>query len=357
VGSAEASAPGGAAAKPALSRGRKIAFAAAFVGGVLALAEVAARLLRAPLHFASYRLLRIDQVHRGYPAVRDPVLGYAPKPGFASTDNHWGTRVSIDADGLRSNGSPRPAGPPVLAVGDSFTFGDQVDDDQTWPAHLERVLQRPVLNGGVFGYSFAQAILRAEGMLERYADADWLLVSFIPDDITRCELSKRYTPVPCFDVVDGQLALRPLAEPVLTPEEARQRSLKNLLGYSALLDAVLANTMSRWWITDEKDVWALPRGMGEQVAVLLVDRIAAAARARGSKLLFLLQGPETTPAAEAVLARARACGALTLDLTQRLAAEAKADPALEGRLFAGHMTPAGNRWVAEHLAAAMRRAE
>ena len=31
---------------------------------------------------------------------------------------------------------------------------------------LERTLRRPVPNGGVFGYSFGQAVLRAERLLE-----------------------------------------------------------------------------------------------------------------------------------------------------------------------------------------------
>jgi hypothetical protein len=49
----------------------------------------------------------------------------------------------------------------VLVVGDSFTFGDQVSDDETWPACLEATLHRGVDNGGVFGYGAAQALRRA----------------------------------------------------------------------------------------------------------------------------------------------------------------------------------------------------
>jgi hypothetical protein len=40
-------------------------------------------------------------------------------------------------------------------VGDSFTFGDQVSADETWPACLEATLHRGVDNGGVFGYGAA----------------------------------------------------------------------------------------------------------------------------------------------------------------------------------------------------------
>ena len=58
------------------------AFALLPLLAVLLTAELAIRLVRAPLHFESFRLLRIDQVRRGYPAARDPMLGYVPEAGF-----------------------------------------------------------------------------------------------------------------------------------------------------------------------------------------------------------------------------------------------------------------------------------
>jgi hypothetical protein len=46
-------------------------------------------------------------------------------------------------------------------VGDSFTFGDQVSNHETWPACLERKTGTGVANAGVFGYGGAQSVLRA----------------------------------------------------------------------------------------------------------------------------------------------------------------------------------------------------
>lgn len=335
----------------ALPRWKKLLFALVPITGFLLVAEVVARVLRDPTWFGSFRELRVDQVRRGYPAEHDERLGYVPRAGFAGGDNHWGTRVTIDADGFRGNGAPAPPGRPVLAVGDSFTFGDQVDDDETWPAYLERSLQRPVRNGGVFGYSLAQAVLRAEQEVPRLG-ADWLVVSFIPDDIVRCELAKRYAPLPWFSVVDGALQLRNV--PVVDtsdPDELRQRRFKDVLGRSALLDAVLANAAPQWWIVDQKEVRALEPGAGDEVALLLVDRIAAFCAQHDCRLLFVLQGERSSPAAEAVLARARARGVPVLDLIARVREEERSDPGVRARYFDGHMTPAGNRWVAEHVAA------
>jgi lysophospholipase L1-like esterase len=75
------------------------------------------------------------------------------------------------------------AGFRILALGDSTTFGLGVDDDQTWPAVLERLVRektgRPVevINGGVPGYSAFQGMryLRERGVA---FDPDLVLATF-----------------------------------------------------------------------------------------------------------------------------------------------------------------------------------
>ena len=264
--------------------------------------------------------------------------------------------MSIDGDGIRRNGdAPPPAGDRfVAAVGDSFTFGDQVDDDASWPAQLEQVLAQPVKNGGVFGYSLTQAVLRAEWLLERFPVSD-LVVAFIPDDLTRSEFQKRYTPVPWFEPgADGGLILHPPPAPGTEPVDPSKR-WKDLLGHSALLDAVLANTVKAWWFADEKQVFAPGmQGRGAEIGKRLVDRIAAACRALGVRLLLVLQGDTPTPQANEVMQHAAAAGVPTLDLIERYLAAKAADPSVRERWFDGHMTRAGNRWVAEQIAAALR---
>jgi hypothetical protein len=94
----------------------------------------------------------------------DELLGYVPREGFSASMNAagWHGKLTIRKDGFRSNGSePPPLPTDVLVVGDSFTFGDRVSDNETWPACLERKLGRGVDNGGVDGYGTAQALRRA----------------------------------------------------------------------------------------------------------------------------------------------------------------------------------------------------
>jgi hypothetical protein len=100
----------------------------------------------------------------------DPVLGHVPNDG--DYDVPWLDEPPIHVrirNGVRVNGDDSAAPPDTgnaatLAVGDSFTFGDEVRDSETWPACLEQRWHSPVVNAGVFGYGAAQAVLRAQQM-------------------------------------------------------------------------------------------------------------------------------------------------------------------------------------------------
>lgn len=109
-----------------------------------------------------------------------PEVRYAPHPvrrftlapdqsGFS-----YGVPASVDARGFRRNGSGTPAAgaPTVLALGDSFTFGMGVRDDDTWPARLEAALRGrlapppAVVNAGTISYGVFQELdlLRSAGL-------------------------------------------------------------------------------------------------------------------------------------------------------------------------------------------------
>jgi hypothetical protein len=91
----------------------------------------------------------------------DPELGWAPEPGFAAGAYRY------DAAGARVGaGGPLPSARTpgvrrVVAVGCSFTHGDEVAGDQTWCSRLDAArADLELANLGVGGYGADQALLR-----------------------------------------------------------------------------------------------------------------------------------------------------------------------------------------------------
>ena len=110
--------------------------------------------------------------------------------------------VSTDALGLRKSSKSSTLGSQkqytILSVGDSFTFGDQVSDSETWQWCINsRQDTINVLNAGVSGYGTAQSILRAK-QLKKQLHFDALIVStLVGYDFERDRLSfKDGFPIP-----------------------------------------------------------------------------------------------------------------------------------------------------------------
>jgi lysophospholipase L1-like esterase len=104
---------------------------------------------------------------RGRDAFTVPyVTRVADRRQYALRKNATNETTSINAAGFR--GPPLRTDdrrPVICIVGDSVPFGAGVTDDQTFPAHLQRILddggyQYRVLNGGVPSYNLRQAIDR-----------------------------------------------------------------------------------------------------------------------------------------------------------------------------------------------------
>jgi hypothetical protein len=304
----------------------------------------------------------IRMVNSRYPGAYDARLGWLPAPG-AHEHNVWGTAVTITPQSTRSNGAPTPPGLPVIAVGDSFTFGDEVGDAETWPAQLEGLLGMPVVNAGVFGYGLDQIALRAEDLLAG-GPASALVVSIVPDDVLRCEYAYRYAWKPWFAIENGALALKgvPVPEPYRgSPQEPAPR---RWLRWSLLADLVYRRL-------DPED-WLLPDSVrahrqGVDVGALLIDRLDALSRRRGVPWLLVLNWyPRAEPSpALPILARARSLGVPVLDLQPLISAELQSGGATASQLYrihvkpgqlpdVGHMTRRGNELVARAIADRLR---
>jgi len=89
----------------------------------------------------------------------DSLLGWTMKPLASEQNEEWSYR--IDERGARLNNKNKNR-TRISTYGDSFTFSDQVDDDETWQYYLSDLTKSNVINFGVGGYGTDQALLRIE---------------------------------------------------------------------------------------------------------------------------------------------------------------------------------------------------
>ncbi|MGH7786335.1 MAG: SGNH/GDSL hydrolase family protein [Candidatus Binatia bacterium] len=291
-------------------------------------------------------------VDGGEYGVTDPLVGRVPKPGISVRVPKGGFTISTGAHGTRNNGNPPPATsePPILVVGDSFAFGDEVDDAQSWPAHLERALDRRVINAAVPGFGLDQAVLRAEQLAPIYRPAV-IVVGVIPHDVLRCGMSYwSGNPKPYFTLDAAGLQYQPA--PIPAPR--RFAALRALLAHSVALELVFARQLH----------WPGPyiqqaHTQGRAVACALIARLADFGRAHDIRVVVVIhpQEPESSPeqrnVAVALAACAEANRLTVVDLFPAFDAETSVARAT---LFDGHLTADGNRLVATALARALPRA-
>jgi hypothetical protein len=130
--------------------------------------------------------------HHGY--VADPDLGH----GYASNHEQdivtaeWRTRWRSNSIGIRADREygPKPQGTfRILGVGDSFTVGDQVPLEQTWPGILQARLdgwagpgRYEVLNCGCAGYGTIHERIWI-GKHARRLEADVVILAMTPNDL------------------------------------------------------------------------------------------------------------------------------------------------------------------------------
>ena len=284
------------------------------------------------------------------PAKYDPLLGWVPRPGRFDLET-WSWNANEAS--LRSNGpTAAPTARPIVAVGDSFTFGDEVDDHETWPAQLERIRQHSVLNAGVFAYGLDQAYLRAVKLMES-SDPRGVVLAFISNDINRTELSYyQGRGKPYFVHGAGGLELRNAPVPEERLASRPFPYVNRLLGYSYLVNAVLTRTPLRDWYVGPGEV--REHTDGDRVSVELLTRLSELGRGRHVRVLIAtfatdgrIGGNRRLPG---IVARLRQNGVQVADLATEMLGmpESEFRRAFRGK---GHYGPEMNAWVARRLSA------
>jgi hypothetical protein len=224
----------------------------------------------------------------------DKRLGWIPKPNTVIPSHAWTKKISILDHGIRSNGfnsNPDNAGPLILALGDSFTFGHNASDNETWPSYLERMSGDKVLNGGVSGYGFDQIFMRAIDLSKIYVP-DVLVVSFIADDMRRCLYDMKYGSFkPYFDIAtddNGNKSMKLMNVPV-PYKKLEPGPIRRLAGMSYFVNFAMVRLFPSFWfqntaleehrILDREKSWDITRTLirsldsfstGEKIRVVLV---------------------------------------------------------------------------------------
>jgi lysophospholipase L1-like esterase len=359
--------------------GRLLLLLASLLLGLISL-ELGARLLRGPEWL--WQWPNLVAVHRAGSAsdvaryaAYDDGLGFIPLPGarllnLAREDDGTirRTNASHDAHGLRMAPAGTPVavpGPAILAAGDSFTYGAEVDDADTWPVALQSLLGQPVVNAGVNGYGLDQIVLRAE-KVARTLHPRVIVVAMIYDDLRRAEMSRVWgADKPYFTVEGEALSLRNVPVPPPTAQQTQLTLGQRLLGRSMLVQmTMLAMGLMDAWSHDDTSVH--PAGEGARIGCLLMKRLAAFGHEADARIVVV-------GLYDADAWRRRWLGSLArqqraLDATLSCAARAGLEAIdtygpFDRAISAGgvdalyhrwHPNAAGNRLIAELIAARLR---
>lgn len=100
--------------------------------------------------------------------------------------------VHTNSEGFRDD-EFLPEKPPgefrILAVGDSFTFGNKVEQDETWPQQLEKILMEEtggpvqVINAGLWGLDTKDEINELKKWAPKYSP-EVVLLAYVQNDVT-----------------------------------------------------------------------------------------------------------------------------------------------------------------------------
>jgi hypothetical protein len=302
-------------------------------------------------------------------ATVDPVLGWTNRSWSHHEDGYntidYGVRRNFDEKAIRTGA--------VLAVGDSFTEGWDVQDDESWPAVLEKLTEVPVVNAGVGGFGADQTILRAEQLLP-IVKPKILIVGFHEIAITRAGYSVYGAPKPYFDLESGAPRYHPPApiEPPgrMSPLSSMLFAVRDGLGYSAAADYVFARLNRDFWYNSAEQ-WSYRKADNAEadVTCALLRRLKARTERDGIHMMLFTQyyatvviGKErATYNVRRVQACAEEAGIRVVDQLPSLreieSARRNSMPdyyyMYDGELY-GHMTPKGNEHAATLLSAALR---
>ncbi|CDO59322.1 hypothetical protein BN1012_Phect1108 [Candidatus Phaeomarinobacter ectocarpi] len=285
--------------------------------------------------------------------------------------------VTTNSQSLRMNSARTPIREDapkgaIFAVGDSFTWGSEVSDHETYSAHLESILNRPVLNAAYGGWGLDQMYLRSRELVPDLKPS-LIILSPLSDDHLR-NAFRRYGRAfkGYYDLTDdGGLELRGIPVPRNSAAARDVGDLQSVLGHSYFIFWAMQ-------ILGQQEMWVNRNLLTDQVhsfeesveiSCRLFPRFQALAAEHGADLLYVqvyggnevLQGERHWYSTQGIEC-ARKAGITSIDTYDAFTAvlEREGKEALlthysiwkDGRI--GHMSSKGNRLVASTIADALK---
>jgi len=218
---------------------------------------------------------RLDWVqrHRGARAfggqytfdVHHPIRGWAIEPGIRQLKVFDNRILNSNSKGIRGQVEYDYARPPriqrIVILGDSYTFGDEVSDDETYSHFLERRLPHTeVLNLGVHGYGQDQMLLYLQHEGVKY-QPDVVILGYVWFDMFRNLSGFSNYAKPTFELSNGGLRLRNV--PVPDPEWMLDQEIHRSKTYDI---AVMLFERVRWKVGwNHTRARALARGIFDEL--------------------------------------------------------------------------------------------
>lgn len=310
----------------------------------------------------------------------DERLGWKLAPGWEGQHEHhdFSVRYGVNSLGFRGEALDFARPGSVMFLGDSFTFGLGVNDDEVFTRLLSEKTGRNVLNAGVPGYANDQQLMLLEKLTD-YRPAEVVWVVYLGNDLLdngeAFPLQAAHGK-PFYSLSAGQeLVLNNVPVPLSPkPESVRSRSVQSeILGefdpyqrWQTWIDGfALGRVINQWAGIDVEGLRAhiqAHSGPKVELFMALVERGQSLVESAGGTLkVVLLPGQgytrgESIPAvyqgvmSEMLEARLEGAGLPVLNLTDDLSGQENAAALFHPN--EGHFNPQGHRWLAEMLAKA-----